>query len=117
MTVLIRKVSEIHIRPACPARLAAAMLRRAFVVPILAAPPVRAIQASPLPKSKAGRERIVLNYEAKSVYKEKNYWLVLTRTLLAGFNAPIDKVANKWLNVPIIATITRLLCLELTLQN
>ena len=25
--------------------------------------------------------------------------------------------ANKWLNVPIIATITRLLCRELTLQN
>ena len=24
---------------------------------------------------------------------------------------------NKWLNVPIIATITRLLCRELTLQN
>jgi hypothetical protein len=32
-----------------------------------------------------------LNYEAKSVYKEKNYWLVLTRTLLAGFKAPNDK--------------------------
>ena len=26
-------------------------------------------------------------------------------------------VVNKWLNVPIIATITRLLCRELTLQN
>ena len=25
--------------------------------------------------------------------------------------------ANKWLNVPIIVTITRLLCRELTLQN
>lgn len=28
-----------------------------------------------------------------------------------------DKPANKWLNVPIIAMITRLLCRELTLQN
>ena len=92
MTVKPGKVSEIRIRPACPARLAAAMLRRAFAGPILAAPPVRAIQASSLPKSRVGRERIVLNYEANLVYKQKNYWLVLTRTLLAGFKAPIDIV-------------------------
>jgi len=26
--------------------------------------------------------------------KERNYWLVLTRTLLAGFNAPIDTLRN-----------------------
>jgi hypothetical protein len=90
MTVKPGKISEIHIRPACPARLAAAMLRRAFARPILAAPPVRAIQASHIGKSKAEKNRIVLNYEAKLVYKEKNYWLVLTRTLLAGFNAPND---------------------------
>ncbi len=32
-------------------------------------------------------------------------------------NPTNQKIANKWLNVPIIATITRLLCLELTLQN
>ena len=32
-------------------------------------------------------------------------------------NATNQKVANKWLNVPIIATITRLLCRELTLHN
>jgi hypothetical protein len=31
-----------------------------------------------------------LDYEGNSVYKEWNYWLVLTRTLLAGFNAHID---------------------------
>jgi len=91
MTVKPRKISEIRIRPACPARLAAAMLRRAFVGPILAAPPVRAIQTSHLLQSKIEGEGIILNYEAKSLYKEKNYWLVLTRTLLAGFNAPIDK--------------------------
>jgi len=91
MTSPMRKVSEIRIRLACPAWLAAAMLRRAFTGAILAAPPVRAIQASPLLQSKVGRERIVLNYEVKLVYKEKNYWLVLTRTLLAGFNSPIDK--------------------------
>ena len=34
------------IEPGCPARLAAARLRRAFVRPILAAPPVRATQPS-----------------------------------------------------------------------
>jgi hypothetical protein len=32
-------------------------------------------------------------------------------------NVANQKAANKWLNVPIIATITRLLCRELTLQN
>lgn len=32
-------------------------------------------------------------------------------------NTANQKPANKWLNVPIIATITRLLCRELTLQN
>jgi len=31
-----------------------------------------------------------LNYEANLVYEGKNYWLVLKRTLLAGFEAPID---------------------------
>lgn len=32
-------------------------------------------------------------------------------------NSTNQTTANKWLNVPIIATITRLLCRELTLQN
>ena len=32
-------------------------------------------------------------------------------------NTENKAAANKWLNVPIIATITRLLCRELTLQN
>ena len=32
-------------------------------------------------------------------------------------NSANQTTANKWLNVPIIATITRLLCRELTLQN
>ena len=32
-------------------------------------------------------------------------------------NVAGEKVRNKWLSVPIIATITRLLCRELTLQN
>lgn len=32
-------------------------------------------------------------------------------------NTEIQKQAHKWFNVPIIATITRLLCRELTLQN
>jgi hypothetical protein len=92
MTVKPGKISKIRVRPACPARLAAAMLRRAFEWPILAAPPVRAIQASPLPQSGDRRGRIALNYGVKLVYKEKNHWLVLTRTSLAGFNPPIDSI-------------------------
>jgi len=32
--------------------------------------------------------------EANLVYKEKNFWLVLKRTLLAGFKAPIDTFAG-----------------------
>ena len=32
-------------------------------------------------------------------------------------NTPSDKPMSKWLSVPLIATITRLLCRELTLQN
>ncbi|HBG28548.1 MAG: hypothetical protein A2Y10_19895 [Planctomycetes bacterium GWF2_41_51] len=32
-------------------------------------------------------------------------------------NTANQTTANKWLNVPIIAIITRLLCRELTLQN
>ncbi|MCF7954361.1 MAG: hypothetical protein K9M75_01030 [Phycisphaerae bacterium] len=32
-------------------------------------------------------------------------------------NSSDQNVANKWLSIPIIATITRLLCRELTLQN
>ena len=32
-------------------------------------------------------------------------------------NIPNREFGNKWLSVPIIATITRLLCRELTLQN
>jgi len=89
-TVLTKKVRQISIGPACPARLAAARLRRAFVLPILAAPPVRATQTSFLLESKNKRTEIVLNEEGKLVYKKRNYWLVLTRTSLAGFDAPID---------------------------
>ena len=66
------------------------LLRRAFVGPILAAPPVRAIHAWHIPKSKIEIERIVLKYEGKLVYKEKNFWLVLKRPSLAGFKAPND---------------------------
>ena len=32
-------------------------------------------------------------------------------------NSTNQTTANEWLNVPVIATITRLLCRELTLQN
>ena len=88
--MLTKKGSQISIGPACPARLAAARLRRAFVLPILAAPPVRATQTLITMESKDRKCQIVLNYEGKMVYKKRNYWLVLTRTSLAGFNAPID---------------------------
>jgi len=95
MTVLTKRVSRISVGPACPARLAAARLRRACGGPILAPPPVRAIQTSIPLESKDGRRQIILDYEGNSVYKERNYWLVLTRTLLAGFNAPIDTEVAK----------------------
>jgi len=88
--VFAKRVNQISIGPACPARHAAAMLRRACCGPILAPPPVRAIQTWIPLESKDGRRKIILDYEGNSVYKERNYWLVLTRTLLAGFNAPID---------------------------
>jgi len=65
------------------------------VLPILAAPPVRATQTSFLLESKNRRTEIVLNEEGKLVYKKRNYWLVLTRTLLAGFDAPIDMAKSK----------------------
>ena len=90
MTVPAKRVSQISVGPACPARHAAARLRRALVWPILAPPPVRAIQTSIPLELKNGNNQIVLNYKGKMVYKENNYWLVLTRTLLAGFKAPID---------------------------
>jgi integrase len=91
-TVLAKRVSQISIGPACSARLAAARLRRACWVPILAPPPVRAIQTWIPLESKNGKHQIILDYEGNSVYKKRNYWLVLTRTLLAGFNAPIDTI-------------------------
>ena len=75
---------------ACSARLTAAMLRRAVAVPILAAPPIRSIQAWPILKVKAAREKIGLNCDAELVYKERNYWLGLKRPSLAGFKAPDD---------------------------
>jgi len=85
-----KRVSQVSIEPACPARPAAARLRRACDGPILAPPPVRAIQTWITMESKDRKDQINLNYKEKMVYKLRNYWLVLTRTLLAGFNAPID---------------------------
>ena len=90
MTVPAKRILQTDVEPACPARHAAARLRRASVRPILAAPPVRPIQASFLPKSKGRTDTFALNCGGESLYKERNHWLVLTRTLLAGFNAPID---------------------------
>jgi hypothetical protein len=90
MTVLAKNVSQINIEPVCPAWLAAARFRRACWGPILAPPPVRAIQTSIPLESKNRGNQIVLNCKENSVYKGVNYWLVLTRTLVAGFDAPID---------------------------
>jgi hypothetical protein len=73
--MLAKKVSRIRRRPACPARRAAAMLRRAFVRPILAAPPVRAIQASHILKSKVGNtnlEKNLLELQAENGYMKGN---------------------------------------------
>jgi len=89
-TVLAKKVSQIKLRPACPARRAAARLRRALVWPILTPPPVRAIQTSTPLGSKDRKRQIVLNCEGNSVYKGRNHWLVFTRPSVAGFDAPID---------------------------
>ena len=86
----VKKVDKVNIEPACPARLAAARLRRACWGPILAPPPVRAIQTSILLDSRHREPQIVLNCEGNLVYKGVNYWLVFTRTLVAGFDAPID---------------------------
>jgi len=75
MTLLAKKVSQISIRPTCPARLAAARLRRAFVLPILAAPLVRAIQVSHIQKSKAKNtylERNLLEPQADKGYMKGN---------------------------------------------
>jgi hypothetical protein len=97
MTVLVKRVSQISIEPVCPARLAAARLRRACWGPILAPPPVRAIQTSIPLESKHREIQIVLNCEGNLVYKGVNYWLVLTRTLVARFDAPID--INKYVTL------------------
>ena len=35
-----------------------------------------------------------MNCEGNLVYKVVNYWLVLIRTLVAGFKAPIDMAKN-----------------------
>jgi len=69
---------------------AVARPRRAFVRPILAAPPVRAIHASFTSQSSDENGRIALKNEQNLVSQRSNYWPVLTRTSLAGFNAPID---------------------------
>jgi hypothetical protein len=90
MIVPAKRVSQINIEPACPARLAAARLRRACWGPILAPPPVRAIQTSILLDSRHRELQNVLDCVGNLIYKGVNYWLVLTRTLLAGFDAPID---------------------------
>ena len=75
MTVLANRVSQISVGPACPARLAAARLRRAGARPILAAPPVRAIQTSiPLESENRRRELLWTIKEIQCIRKGINGW-------------------------------------------
>ncbi len=67
--------SRINIKPVCPARLAAARLRRALYGPILAAPSVRAIQTSFSQKYNIHNtqlERNLLELEAEKEYMKGN---------------------------------------------
>ena len=70
-----KRLSRIDIEPVCPARLAAARLRRALYGPILAAPPVRAIQTSFSRKYNihhAQLERNLLELKAEKGYMKGN---------------------------------------------
>lgn len=72
---LARKVNQISVRPACPARLAAARLRRAWEGPILAAPPVRAIQTyrrQQLSGESIRLEKNLLERQADKRYMKRN---------------------------------------------
>ena len=66
-----RKTAQISVRPVCPARLAAARLRRAWVGPILAAPPVRAIQT--YHRQQLGGESIRLGINLLELQAGKRY--------------------------------------------
>jgi hypothetical protein len=75
-----RNHSVASIRPARPARLATARLRRARVRPILARPPVRAIQACVRLPSGVTARPMVLTESTKIGTKEQTHWLGLTRS-------------------------------------
>jgi hypothetical protein len=64
-----RNRSVASIRPAWPARLATARLRRARVRPILARPPVRAIQACARPQSDDSTTANSLAWQRQNVYE------------------------------------------------
>jgi len=68
------------IRPAWPARLATARLRRARVRPILARPPVRAIQACVRLPSCVTVRPMGLTESTEIGTKEQTHWLGLTRS-------------------------------------
>ena len=75
MILFKKRQSRINIGPVCPARLAAARLRRALYGPILAAPPVRAIQTSFSQKYNIHNtqlERNLLELEAEKEYMKGN---------------------------------------------
>jgi hypothetical protein len=75
MILFKKRLSRINIEPVCPARLAAARLRRALYVPILAAPPVRAMQTSSSRKyniHNAQLERNLLELKVEKGYMKGN---------------------------------------------
>ena len=75
MILFKKRQSRINIEPVCPARLAAARLRRALYGPILAAPPVRTIQTSFSQKYNIHNtqlERNLLEFEAEKEYMKGN---------------------------------------------
>jgi hypothetical protein len=80
------RVSQVSIEPACPARLAAARLRRACYRPILAPPPIRAIQTWITMESKNGKTNCLELQRKNGIYAKE---------LLAGFDAPIDILLSR----------------------
>ena len=86
-----RNHREGPIRPAWPARPAAARLRRTGVGSILARPSVRAIQAYVRLPSDTSAGAIRLTESTEICTKGQTHWLGLTRPWLAGFHPIRDK--------------------------
>jgi len=91
MTVLEKRVSQVSsIEPAFPLGLRRRGSDELVVGPFSLRRRSERYRPRSLWNRRMDKNQIVLNYKGKMVYKERNYWLVLTRTLLAGFDAHID---------------------------